>query len=397
MSFYVILFVIIHDICRYCLRRHIHSETHGRNTKIQTQHPPLLLRFCFLLSSQGKAAIMKCFLSIAAALVTFTRAAPVQVYIMMGQSNMLGEGHRMGMENGTLEFAVKTEHKYPYLWDATNGTWTVSNSVRNVFVMGSGGADASTKVLNNEWLTNGPTNKRKTIGPELGIGGMMEALGGETMLLKSCIGNRALGWDLLPPGSPSFDYQDPKNASLVWTYAGYHQSPARWEKGTTPKPIKWEAGLQYDGDVSREDAVLKDLGTYFPGATEYEVAGFFWWQGDRDSRDMALAEHYETNLVRLINALRTHFKSPKAKFVTASLGQTKMGSTDGGGLILDAMLAVANATKYPEFKGNVAAVYSHPLSMGSSSGSHYGGNAETYMNIGQAMGSAMVKLLKGDE
>ena len=53
--------------------------------------------------------------------------------------------------------------------------------------------------------------------------------------------------------------------------------------------------------------------------------------------------------------------------------------------------------RYPEFKGNVAAVYSHPLSMGSSSGAHYGGNAETYMNIGQAMGSAMVKLLKGDE
>jgi hypothetical protein len=34
--------------------------------------------------------------------------------------------------------------------------------------------------------------------------------------------------------------------------------------------------------------------------------------------------------------------------------------------------------------------------MGSSSGSHYGGNAETYMNIGQAMGAAMVELLKED-
>lgn len=60
------------------------------------------------------------------------------------------------------------------------------------------------------------------------------------------------------------------------------------------------------------------------------------------------------------------------------------------------MEAVANGTKYPEFKGNVAAVYSHPLSMGSSSGAHYGKNAETYMNVGQAMGMAMVGLLKGD-
>jgi hypothetical protein len=60
------------------------------------------------------------------------------------------------------------------------------------------------------------------------------------------------------------------------------------------------------------------------------------------------------------------------------------------------MLAVdSESGKYPEFKGNVASVYTHPLSKGSSSGGHYGGNAETYMNIGEAMGEAMVKLLKG--
>ena len=49
--------------------------------------------------------------------------------------------------------------------------------------------------------------------------------------------------------------------------------------------------------------------------------------------------------------------------------------------------------KYPEFKGNVAAVYTNPLSKGGSSGGHYGGNAETYMNVGEAMGKAMAKLL----
>jgi len=72
-----------------------------------------------------------------------------------------------------------------------------------------------------------------------------------------------------------------------------------------------------------------------------------------------------------------------------------MGDTNGGGKILDAMLAVADATKYPEFEGNVAAVYTHPLSKGGSSGAHYGVNAETYMNIGEAMGAAMVGLLQG--
>ena len=52
--------------------------------------------------------------------------------------------------------------------------------------------------------------------------------------------------------------------------------------------------------------------------------------------------------------------------------------------------------RYPEFKGNVAAVYTHPLSMGGSSGGHYNGNAETYMNVGEAMGQAMLDLLNGD-
>ena len=82
-------------------------------------------------------------------------------------------------------------------------------------------------------------------------------------------------------------------------------------------------------------------------------------------------------------------------FVCASLGQTKKGSTDNGGKILNAMLAVdGKSGKYPEFKGNVAAVYTHPLSKGSSSGGHYGGNAETYMNVGEAMGRAMAELLE---
>jgi hypothetical protein len=59
------------------------------------------------------------------------------------------------------------------------------------------------------------------------------------------------------------------------------------------------------------------------------------------------------------------------------------------------MLAVdGKSGKYPELRGNVATVYTHPLSKGGSSGGHYDGNAETYMNVGEAMGEAMAKFLK---
>jgi len=313
--------------------------------------------------------------------------------------------------SNTLALAVAAG-KYPYLYDAANKSWTTSATVRNVFNMGGGGPcgrpcdNSSTPRVNGSIETNsfmnGGDGHHGSIGPELGIGAMLEQHSPTTriMLLKSCIGNRALGWDLLPPTQKSFDWTDPKNSSLIWTYAGYHQSPARWEKGTTPVPIGWQAGLQYDGDLKRADDVLADFGTYYPGATndDYEIAGFFWWQGDRDSRDPALSAHYEDNLAALIKSLRLRYNVPNAPFVTASLGQSTLpvSSCTGncGGEILQAMMDIADPTKHPEFKGTVGFVDSHPLEhTPGSSGGHYGHDALTYMNVGEAMGEAMVKLL----
>lgn len=311
---------------------------------------------------------------------------PVQVYLLLGQSNMLGFGKIKG-GGDSLEHAVKEKNLYPYLIDE-NGNWTERKDVRNVRVMGSG--TGAMRLFNNEWMTI----KSGKIGPEIGIGHHVgNATEAPVLILKSCIGNRALGWDLLPPGGEGFEFTDSKGET--WVHPGYKGSPERWKKGTEPKKIKWYAGMQYDGDIARARKVLQELDTYYPGAKGYEIAGFFWWQGDRDSRSEALSSRYEKNLVHLIKQLRKEFDAPNAKFVCASLGQTEKGAKDGGGKILDAMLAVdGQSGKYPEFKGNVASVYTHPLSKGGSSGGHYNGNAETYMNVGEAMGQAMVKLLK---
>ncbi len=315
---------------------------------------------------------------------------PVKVFILLGQSNMLGFG-KIGSADkpGSLTHAVKEKKLYPYLVDDA-GKWTERKDVRNVRVMGSG--TGSMRVFNNEWMTI----KGRNIGPEIGIGHHVgHVTDAPVMILKSCIGNRALGWDLLPPGSKGFEFTDAKG--VTWIHPEYKGTPERWEKGTEPKKINWYAGMQYDGDIARAKKVLAELDKYYPGAKEYEIAGFFWWQGDRDSRSAALSSRYEKNLVHLIKQLRKDFNAPNAKFVCATLGQTKKGSTDNGGKILDAMFAVdGKSGKYPEFRRNVATVYSHPLSKGGSSGGHYGGNAETYMNVGEAMGQAMVELLKAD-
>ncbi|KAL3913040.1 MAG: hypothetical protein SGILL_006648, partial [Bacillariaceae sp.] len=263
---------------------------------------------------------------------TASSSKTVKVFILLGQSNMLGMGKVKGADkDGTLEHAVKVEHKYPFLVDA-NGNWkkVIHDRVRNVFTMGSGTGGA--KLQKNEWLAVSG-NK---IGPEIGIGYEMgrwlskSDLCGkddDVLILKSCIGNRSLGWDLLPPGSPSFDYYDEKK-NVTWHYAGYKESPSRWEKGTKPEPMGW----QYDGDIDRAKKVLTDLKTYIPEAspsTKVEIAGFFFWQGDKDRYDPALAQRYKLNLVHLITQLRREFQAPNAKFVLATLGQTPMEGAKG--------------------------------------------------------------------
>ncbi len=300
---------------------------------------------------------------------------PVQVYILLGQSNMLGFGKPQVLQGIAAE-------KYPYLVDDV-GEWTIRKDVRNVRVMCSGNSPA--KDYTNDWMT-----VQGNIGPEIGIG---HALGHVTdapvMILKSCIGNRSLGWDLLPPGTESWEH----GGKVQPGYRGTPDEPGGDTGGDMSKG--WYAGCQYDGDIAAAKRVLENLDKYYPGGTEYEVRGFFWWQGDKDMRNPAHCATYEKNLNQLIKSLRKDFAAPEARFVAASLGQTKRGSQGGDGKILDAMEAVANSDD-PELKGKIGFVYSNPLSKGGSSSGHYGGNPETYMNVGEAMGKAMVGLLKQD-
>ncbi|MHC4201864.1 MAG: sialate O-acetylesterase [Planctomycetota bacterium] len=307
---------------------------------------------------------------------------PVQVYILMGQSNMLTFG-----DVGRLTSAVKTKGKYPYLVDDA-GNWTVRKDVRNVRVAGSG--MGRTRMCINEWMTI-----RGNMGPEMGIGHWVgHVTDAPVLILKSCTGNRSLGWDLLPPGSERYEYVE---GGKTWIYAGYKDSPERWIKGTKPRRIGWYAGVQYDGDIRRAKEVLADLGKYYPGATRYEVAGFCYWQGDKDRYNAGHATRYEKNLVHLIKTLRKEFNAPNANFVCATLGQTRKGAGGNEGHILRAQLAVDGKTgKYPEFKGNVATFYSNPVSKGGASSGHYGGNPETYMNVGEGMGRAMAELILSD-
>jgi hypothetical protein len=306
------------------------------------------------------------------------------VYLIMGQSNTL--------EMGKVTDELKTA--YPFLAD-DSGNWTTRQDVRNVSVMVGKG------VYRNDWMTISD-NK---IGIEVGIGHQLgNAIDAPVMILKSSIGNRSLGWDLLPPGTPRYTHDGKEEAGYREYADGGKILP--YEKGVSKvigtkgkskgkETDPWYAGKQYDDDVANAKEVLADLDKYYPGAKSYEVAGILWWQGDKDMRNPAHAATYEKNLVNLLKSLRKDFNAPKAAIVCASLGQTDEGDTESGhGIILHSMKNFASGKYKDELGENIGFVYAKPLldAPGSSS-AHYSGNAKTYMNVGLAMGEEMKKLL----
>ena len=303
---------------------------------------------------------------------------PFKIIYFTKDANGLGWTARLDVP-GSLKTLVKFGGKYPYLMN-NKGQWTARDDVYYRGVVTATGS---------RWM--GVQGGR--IGPELGFGHSVgEAIDEPVLVLKTSQGNRSLGWDFLPPGSKQYEFEGK-------IYAGYKESPLSWNKGAEPKPIDWYAGKQYDDCFSAAHEVLDNFDTQFPHwkGRGYEIAGFAWWQGDKDRYNLAHAKKYEENIINLITTLRSEFKAPNAKFVVATLGQTAKDSDDvNERLILDAQLAVdGTAKKYPGFKGNVGTVYTHPLSQGGASNSHYNGNSQTYMDVGLAMGEAMMKLLKG--
>jgi len=307
---------------------------------------------------------------------------PIKVFILMGQSNMVGMGD-IGPEdkNGTLTHLTKIDKKYPFLVDGDK--WTERKDVYYYDARVKKGAQLS------------PTaNNGKSIGPELGFGYVMgQVLDEPVLVLKSCIGNRSLGWDLLPPGSKQYTFEGK-------TYPGYKETPDWWVEGQPKRTVNWYAGKQYDDDMSNAKEALTKLDKIYPGYTGqgYEIVGFVYWQGHKDTGNAAHASKYEENLERLIESLRKDYDAPKAKFVLAT-GCGNPGREGLGLKIAEAQLAVGDTKKYPKFQGNAKAIDTRDTwreadDSPKNQGYHYNRNAETYMEVGLRLGWAMADLLK---
>ena len=314
--------------------------------------------------------------------LTAGKKVPFKITYLTDNANGLGWIARMDIP-GTLATVVKQDGKFPFLIDK-NGNWVERD---DVWYKGVVTATA------NKWLSVGCGAGSNNIGPELGFGHIVgDHHDQPVLILKASQGNRSLGWDYLPPGSKQFEHDG-------YIYAGYKDSPNRWEKGSEPKPINWYAGKQYDDCFQAAHNVLENFDTEFPHwkGRGYEIAGFAWWQGHKDGGE-PYASRYEQNLVHLINTLRAEFNTPDAPFVIATVGFNGWKMKGPHKTVAEAQLAVSgDKGKYPKFKGNVLTVetrdfWREPEASPKNQGFHYNQNAETYMLVGEALGKAMVEL-----
>ena len=296
---------------------------------------------------------------------------PVKVYVLVGQSNMLGYGTVEGDKPNTLRDIVKKEpKKYQFLINA-DGSWKERSDVW-VHLGGSPG-----KPDRYSGLTPNYGGYSGLIGPEFGFGHMMgDVYKQPVLLIKATWGGKSLGNDFLPPSI-----------------------------GEYPKPTRpGRPGFYYYQVVRLVKEVMENINSFFPDyqGQGMEIAGLCYHQGWNDLGD--LSHKYEKNLAAFINDIRSAkygLGVPNLPVVIATSGMIE----DKEHLIKQSQLAMGDKTKYPQFAGNVAVVNTDkpygpeklqfrfdPRDSPSDQGFHWNRNARTHLNIGTAMATEMLKL-----
>jgi Carbohydrate esterase, sialic acid-specific acetylesterase len=182
-------------------------------------------------------------------------------------------------------------------------------------------------------------------------------------------------------------FKNPGNAEDTWN--GVEQID-RWLDLKT----YLQSGQEYLELVNAVNDSLAQLPRFLPGYEKqgYEIAGMVWFQGIADSQSPAHKAAYEKNLFNLIRDLRRDIKAPKMPVVVAAVAFDD-------GKIHAAQMAVGDAQKYPEFAGNVKSLDTKPFfrAANQSAGGYataYHSNVESFLEIGEATGRAMLDLTK---
>jgi alpha-galactosidase len=222
-------------------------------------------------------------------------------------------------------------------------------------------------------LTTG-FGKGAWFGPELGFGFVVgDYIEEPVVIIKTAWGGKDLAVDFRPPSSGSTELGQGKR-----------------EPGAYYKKMM---------DVARDS--LDALATDFPelAGLKPEFAGFGWHQGWNDGCNEAATAEYEVNMANFIRDIRKDLGVKDLPFVIANTGQNGPGTKGRFATLCEAQLNIGDPEKHPEFKGTVAAIDTRPFKAPderspSGFGYHWNHSGESHYKVGDAMGKAMVELLK---
>jgi alpha-galactosidase len=230
--------------------------------------------------------------------------APVQVFVLAGQSNMEGFGSiehlEMLMDNET------TRDAYEHLWDDEQGKWTTVEDVHVSF-----------RDLHGLLTVGGFGAYPEWFGPELGFGWKIKehlsACNRPMLLLKVAFGGRDLAIDFRPPSAGIGDYEKDGAGNI------YNATTGPFNETTYGHEYRNMIHIITDTLENRLPQVLEGYNAPSEGS-KYSLEGFVWFQGFNDVVDEKKSNEYQSNLAKLIRDVRKDLNATALPFVIGELG-----------------------------------------------------------------------------
>ncbi len=307
----------------------------------------------------------------------------IKVFILAGQSNMVGYGHTETGQTGdggigTLRYlanndATYSEYNYAALLEnpgqPVTSPWATRSKVKLWWKNGGSGnldgplfkGDLGPLTSNGQWF-----------GPEYAFGQVIGDLypTDDILLIKTAWGGHKLVSDFRPP-------------SAVAARGG-------------------EVGASYREIFDDARQVLDNLGTEFPewAGRGYQIVGVAWHQGTSDKAPVEVALEYKYNLPDFISDVRSEFGKPNLPFVIATAGMSNAGPSEPAPYTGYSEVERAQLWVFPEsprpanvLSSDTRDFWEDAAVSPRNQGFHWNGNARSYFRVGKALGDDMATLL----
>ncbi len=307
----------------------------------------------------------------------------IKVFILSGQSNMVGYGHTEEGQNnevggiGTLRYLAVNDDQYPefeyrsLLEDPkqpATGKWRTRSNVK---LWWRNGANAQYGGRIDKGDLGPLTSNGRWFGPEFGFG-------------------QIIG-----------DYYKNDDVLLIKPSWGGHNLVSQFRSPNAVAKRGGAIGPSYVELFDNAREVLFNLGNEFPEwkGRGYQIVGFAWHQGTSDKDPNKVAEEYKHNLPDLIASIRSEFGKPELPFVIATTGMgydtgTSPPPYENYHAVEKAQLWVSGVGKPANvLTDDTRGYFEPPEKSPRNQGFHWNGNARSYFRVGLGLGNNMVNLL----